>query len=422
MANVEEIKSAIVDREEELCKKFQTEKIIERTAQKKAQVLVSFDTALIITGPRRCGKSILAYMLAQGKKSAYVNFDDERLRLEAAELNKVLEAVYALKGEVEFIILDEIQNIRGWELFVSRLLQTRKIIITGSNACLLSKELATHLTGRHMDYMLLPFSFTEFLALKYIRYNVNSTADRAKVKNCFTEYIKDGGFPLVQKIGRVFLAETYKDIIERDVLQRYKIQYTTILKELAKYLISNTTNEISFNRLKEMLNVKSIHTVKNYTTYLQNAYLLFLVERFSFKLKEQLRAPKKVYCIDTGLAQMISFKVSENKGKLLENIVAIELFRDIQSTNKKEIYYWKDHQQREVDFIIKEENKIKQLIQVTDISSKIELAEREIRSIIKASRELRCKDLLVLTRDYEAKEMIEKKSIQFLPVWKWLLR
>lgn len=421
MVNIEDIKSAIIDREKELREKFQTEKIIEREIQTTAQMCITSDIAFIITGPRRCGKSILAYMLAQGKKSAYVNFDDERLIVEAVELNKVLEALYSLKGEVEYIIFDEIQNIIGWELFISRLLQTKKIIITGSNAHLLSKEFATYLTGRHIGCVLFPFSFREFIKLKNIEYNLYSTEDKAKIKNYFSEYIKNGGFPLVQKIGRVFLAETYKDIIERDVLQRYKIKYVTVLKELAKYLISNTTKEISFNKLKEILNIKSIHTIKNYTTYLQNTYVVFLLERFSFKLKEQLRAPRKVYCIDTGLSQMISFKITEDKGKLLENIVAIELFKDTQNDSKKELYYWKDYRQREVDFVIKEENKIKQLIQVTDISSKIELPEKELISLINASNELYCNELIVLTRDYETRETFEKKTIRFFPVWKWLL-
>lgn len=422
MVTVDDIKSAIIDREEELLKKFQSETIIERDAQKEARIRIVSDAALIITGPRRCGKSILAYALGQEKNSAYVNFDDERLRLEAAELNKVLEAIYSLKGgDVQDIIFDEIQNIPGWELFVSRLLQSKRIIITGSNANLLSKELATHLTGRHIDHVLLPFSFREFLRFKGIDFNLYSTADRAKIKNRFAEYVESGGFPLAYKLGRVFLAETYKDIVERDILQRYKIRYATVLKELAKYLISNTTNEVSFNKLKEMTNVRSIHTVKDYTHYLSNAYLVFLLERFSFKLKEQARAPKKVYCIDTGLAQAISFKTSEDRGKLLENIVAIELLRRLHNTGKIELYYWKDHQQREVDFVIKEGNKVIQLIQVTDISSKADLPDRELLSLLKGSDELRCGELLVLTRDYEAEEKTGKKRIRFVPVWKWLL-
>ncbi len=418
MATLEDIKTAIVDREEELKKKFQTENIIKREAQDMLPKLTS-DVALIITGPRRCGKSILAYMVVKEMRGAYVNFDDERLRLDSAELNKVIEALYSLKGELEYIILDEIQNIVGWELFVSRLLQTKKIIVTGSNARLLSKELATHLTGRHIDLVLLPFSFREFLAFKEITYT-HSTQSNVELKKQFKEYGENGGFPLTYKVGKVFLAETYKDIIERDVLQRYQIRYPSVLKELAQYLISNTAKEVSFNKLKDVLNVKSAHTIKEYTTYLQNTYLVFLLERFSFKLKEQMRAPKKVYCIDTGLAQTVSFKVSEDTGRVLENIVAIELFRRTVA-QKKSLYYWKDHQQREVDFVIKEENKVTKLIQVTDISSKNELEERETASLLKAANELKCNDLLILTRDYGDEITIQKRKIQFIPIWRWLL-
>jgi predicted AAA+ superfamily ATPase len=417
MVNINDIKSAIIDREEELQKKFKNEKIIPREAL--IQIKIPTDAAFVITGPRRGGKSILAYMLA-GKKCAYVNFDDERLQMNAAELNKVLEAVYSLKGEMDLLVFDEIQNINGWELFISRLVQTKRIIITGSNAHLLSKELATHLTGRHIDYALFPFSFCEFLRSKDIKYDINSTLDRAKIKDMFTEYLENGGFPLVQKLGKSFLAETYKDVIERDVLQRYKVKHSTVLKELAGYLVSNSANEISFHKLKNIFNVKSIHTVKNYVGYLQNTYLIFSLERFSFKHKEQMRAPRKVYGIDTGLVQTISSKASENKGNMLENIVAIQLFRDAQNSDNK-VYYWKDHQQREVDFVIKKKDKVISLIQVTDISARIELARREIISLVKASNELKCSELMVLTRDYNAQEKIGKKTIKFVPVWRWLL-
>ncbi len=421
MAPIEDLKSAIMDREEELKKKFQTEKIIPREVQVQFKRLITSDAALIITGPRRCGKSILAYMILQEEKIGYVNFDDERLIIKQNELNLVLEALYSLKGDIEYLIFDEIQNVSGWEIFVSRLLQTKKVIITGSNARLLSKELATHLTGRHIDGILLPFSFREFILLRGITDDINLTANRVRIRDCFKEYCEEGGFPLVQKIGRVFLAEVYKDILERDVIQRYSIRYVSVLKDLAHYLISNTAREISFNKLREILKIKSVHTIRNYTTFIQNTYLVFLLERFSYKLKDQLRAPRKVYCIDTGLAQMVSFRLSEDGGRLLENIVAIELFRTVQNIKKRELYYWKNYQQWEVDFVIKEENKITHLIQVTDISVKDELAQRETRSLIEASDELRCNNLLVLTRDYEGQDVIKNKTIQYIPVWKWLL-
>jgi len=420
MASIEDIKNAIVDRESELKKKFQEEKIIERQSRKHAEAIISKDAALIITGPRRCGKSTLALMLGTSKKFGYVNFDDERMTMEASELNKVLEAIYSLKGDVDLLIFDEIQNIHGWEKFISRLIGTKEVVLTGSNARLLSRELATYLTGRHVDVVLLPFSFQEFLTFKDFEYNIYKTSDRAKIKNYLNEYLEIGGFPTAQKLGRVFLAENYKDIIERDVIQRYKIKNSAVFKELARYLISNASSEISFNRIKNIFGIKSPHTVKQYITYLSSAYLVFLVERFSFKLKQQSFAPKKIYCIDNGIISAVGFKTSSDRGKMMENLVAIELFRRASEAGW-EIYYWKDYQQKEVDFVIKDGKSIALLIQVTNISSKREIGERELDSLLRASEELRCNNLLVITYDYEDEEKISGKTIRFVPLWKWLI-
>ncbi|MBC7091929.1 MAG: ATP-binding protein, partial [Nitrososphaeria archaeon] len=274
------------------------------------------DVANVITGVRRCGKSILAFLLTQKGKAAYVNFEDERLQLRQEELNTVLEAIMSLKGEVEFIVLDEIQYVSGWERFVSRILPTKKIIVTGSNARLMSKEFSTFLTGRHISFELFPFSFREYLAYNGFRPNIYLTRDVARTKSFLIEYIKIGGFPLAYKVGRYFLSENYKDIVERDVVQRYNIKFKSALKDLSRYYISNCAQEISFNRLKNILNLKSVHTVKDYTLYLSNAYLIFLIEKYSPKLKESIIAPKKVYCIDNGIVNTIGFKISENLGSL----------------------------------------------------------------------------------------------------------
>jgi len=416
MAHIEEIKTAIVEREEEIKQKFEMERIIERDKTDKAKKLLSTDVALIITGARRCGKSIFAFMLGRDEKFGYVNFEDERLSIEGRELNRVLEAIYALKGDVNLLIFDEIQNVEGWEKFVSRLLPTKKVIITGSNARLLSKELATFLTGRHVDITLFPFSFREFLRFNEFEPNIYLTKDIARIKEYLRDYLENGGFPLVYKIGRVFLMENYKDIIERDIIQRYKIRYPRVLKNLAKYMITNSSREISFNKLKNILKVKSVHTIINYSSYLENAYLLIFLERFSFKLKEQVKAPKKVYCIDTGLINSIGFKFSENLGRLVENLVAVELKR-----REKEIFYWKDHQQREVDFVVKEGLRVKELIQVTYASEMNEIERREIKGLLKASKELKCKNLKVITWDYESEEEFKNQKIKFVPLWRWLL-
>lgn len=417
MASIDEIKSAIVDREEEIKQKFEKERIIRRDKEEEIEKLIATDIALIITGVRRCGKSILAFMLGKDKKYAYVNFEDERLSIEANELNKVLEAIYSLKNNPEILVFDEIQNVDGWERFIARIIQNKKIIITGSNARLLSKELSTFLTGRHLDFVLFPFSFKEFLALKNFKPDLYSTKDIAKIKNYLAEYIDMGGFPSAYKLGKLFLMEIYTDIIERDVIQRYKIRYVKALKELARLLISNISNEISYNQLKNILRMGSVNTAKNYVSYLQNAYIIFVLERFSFKLKEQMLAPKKVYCIDTGIVNAVGFKVSENFGRAVENVVAIELLRKA----GKEIYYWKDHQQREVDFVVKTGKQVRQLIQVCYNMLEISTREREIKSLLKASKELKCNTLFIITGEYEAEETIQGKKIKFIPLWKWLL-
>jgi predicted AAA+ superfamily ATPase len=419
MVSVEAVKSAIVDKEEELRNKVKTERIVERELKIEK---ISEDVASIITGVRRCGKSILAFLLTQQKNAAYVNFEDERLQLKQEELNTILEAIASLKGEVEFIVFDEIQYVNGWERFVSRILPTKKVIITGSNARLMSKEFSTFLTGRHINFELFPFSFREYLFLNNFSPNIYLTKDIAKTKNLLVEYLKMGGFPLTYKVGRYFLSENYRDIVERDVVQRYNIRVRNALKDLAKYYISNCAQEVSFNKLKNILNLKSVHTVKNYSLYLSAAYLVFLLEKYSPKLKESIIAPKKVYCIDNGIVNTIGFKIAENLGNFMENLVAIELLRRRSYWFKEwEVYYWKDSQQNEVDFLIKEGLGVKQLIQVTYASGKDEVESREIKSLIKASDQLNCRDLQIITWDYEDELKLENRVIKFLPLWKWLI-
>jgi predicted AAA+ superfamily ATPase len=312
--------------------------------------------------------------------------------------------------------------VNGWERFVSRILPTKKVIITGSNARLMSKEFSTFLTGRHINFELFPFSFREYLFLNNFSPNIYLTKDIAKTKNLLVEYLKMGGFPLTYKVGRYFLSENYRDIVERDVVQRYNIRVRNALKDLAKYYISNCAQEVSFNKLKNILNLKSVHTVKNYSLYLSAAYLVFLLEKYSPKLKESIIAPKKVYCIDNGIVNTIGFKIAENLGNFMENLVAIELLRRRSYWFKEwEVYYWKDSQQNEVDFLIKEGLGVKQLIQVTYASGKDEVESREIKSLIKASDQLNCRDLQIITWDYEDELKLENRVIKFLPLWKWLI-
>ncbi len=420
MANVEDLMMIIKDQEEKMRAALRASDIIKRELDVKSASLKT-GAAHIITGPRRAGKSVFAFQLTSNERLGYMNFNDERISISSAELNKVLEAIYRLKGDTNLLVFDEIQEVPGWERFVSGLVDSKRVVITGSNARMMSRELATYLTGRHVDHVLLPFSFKEFLSYKGVNAETSpSTTEKARILSMLDEYMRIGGFPLAIKNGDQFLVDLYKDIIERDVAQRYRIKLTSKLADAARYLMTSISNETSYNKLSKMLEIRGKRTVQNWIGYMESAYLLFKLERFSFKLKEAVMAPKKVYAIDTGMASTIAMRVP--KSALMENAVAIELLRR-KSYYKRtmEINYWKDHSQREVDFVLRNGGEVAGLIQVTYASEKSELRERETKSLIAASHELKCNDLLVITWDYEGEIKEAGKKIKLTPMWKWLL-
>ncbi len=426
--HINEIKRVIVSQKEEIDEIFKNEQIIEREfGRNNIERYLSHPNILTVLGIRRCGKSIFSLQVLGNKKIGYINFDDERLvGLHAENLELILQAFYELYGtDLEYILLDEPQNIERWELFANRLRRTKKIIITGSNSKILSGDLATHLTGRHMDVTLFPFSFKEFLRYRGLIFSEEdqySTKVISSIRNYLKEYTEIGGFPEVYKFGKKALLRLYEDIINKDIFGRYNIRHKKTFKDMARYLISNFSGEFTYNKLKNIFAVKDVHTVKNWVDYLSATYLVFTLERFSYKLKEQSIAPKKIYTIDVGLADMIGFKPTERRGAVVENLVFLELLRR-QSYQEldSEVYYWKDPQQREVDFIVKEKTSVKQLIQVCTNLEELGTKEREINSLLRASKELRCTALLVITEEYEAVEKIGDKSVCFVPLWKWLL-
>ncbi|MBI2003973.1 ATP-binding protein [Candidatus Pacearchaeota archaeon] len=418
-----DIKEIIREQRKEIEEIEKREKIIFRESLDKARNFLKYPNILVITGIRRCGKSIFSYLAEKDKKFGYINFDDERIiDLKSESLDKVLQSFYELYGKVEYIILDEIQNIPKWELFANRLRRTKKIIITGSNSKLLSGELATHLTGRHLDIQLFPFSFKEFLNFKEFKIQQAYTSEeKSQIKNYLEEFLKNGGFPESYKFGGQAVIKVYDDILTKDILLRYNIKKINELKQLGKYVLSNSSEEISYSRLAKLLGVKHVSTISNWISYFKEAFLIFELERFSFKLKQQFVAPKKIYCVDTGLVNLIGFKFSENKGKIIENAVAIELYRRKSQDYNLGIYYWKDHQQRETDFVLKKRNKVKQLIQVSYVNSKENIKEREITSLLRASKDLKCNNLLVISWDYDGEIKREKKTIKIISLWRWLL-
>jgi Predicted ATPase (AAA+ superfamily) len=403
--------------------KLGSEHIIARDA--KLEDYLASNVALFILGVRRCGKSTLAVQLFNGQKHGYINFDDERLLgMSAGDLNSVLQAFYELYGsDLDRMILDEVQNVEGWEPFVGRLRETKRVIVTGSNSKLLSGELATRLTGRHIDFTLYPFSFSEFLEYKSVRVGgALTTQERANINKMLLEYLRNGGFPEFFKYGRASLESIYNDIINRDIIQRHRIKHAEALRQIARFLISNSSQEFTYSSLSGTTPVKNHITLSNWVKYMEDAYLIFTVERFSYKLKNVAIAPKKGFAVDTGFVNLLGFSSDKNLSRLMETCVAIELKRRSAAGRNFNLYYWKDYKHREVDFIIKSGEKVDMLIQVTNASSEQEIKERETTNIIEASDELQCDKLLVITLDYEADKRIYGHDISFVPLWKWLLR
>jgi predicted AAA+ superfamily ATPase len=421
---IEELKRVLADQREVLEEYFRKERIIKRIyPSERLSRALSHPNILAVLGVRRCGKSTFSHLLLKGEKYGYVDFDDERLAgLGTGDLDRILQALYELHGGLDYLLLDEIHNVPGWELFASRLRKTKRVVVTGSNAKLLSGELATYLTGRYLDFTLFPFSFREFLAAKGVEVGpALSTARTAEVRSALEDYLRVGGFPEVLKFGRMVLSRIYEDIITKDVLRRFRPRMEADFREVARYVLSNFSKEITFSKLRNLFGLGSVRTVKGYVDHLALAYLIFTVERFSPRLKERMIAPRKVYCVDTGILNTVT-RFSEDRGRLMENLIYIELLRrGALSEEPHQVFYWKDHQQREVDFVIVRGWEVEALIQATYACGRDEVEERELKALLKASEELRCRNLMLLTWDYYDELDIDGVKINCLPLWKWLL-
>ena len=413
--NKTELKEIIVDQNS----RQEKENLVDREIFSKVESYIKNDFVIIISGIRRCGKSTLLSQVRKKHSGYYLNFDDERLINFHIEDFKVLEELFIeLYGEKNIYYFDEIQNIPMWERFIRRLHDERKkVFITGSNASMLSKELGTHLTGRYLMLQIYPFSFREFMKLKKFELDekeVLLTTSRAKIKRNFAEYFINGGFPeYLKELNIDYLKTLYQNIIYRDILVRYKISNEKIFKELVNLAINNISKEISFNSIKKTLGLGSSTTIKDYFDYLENSYLIFLTPKFDYSLKKQMYYNKKVYCIDNGLAKYLGFRMTPDNGKLLENVIFIELKR-----RRKEIYYFAD--KNECDFVIKDENKITNVIQCCYELTK-DNKDREIAGLEQAMNKFKLKEGLILTYDQEENIQIKDKKIKVIPVWKWLL-
>lgn len=375
-----------------------------------------------ITGIRRCGKSTLQeYIRHNNKEKKYaLNFDDNRLTgFTSDDFEKLFEAFPELYSVEKTWYFDEIQNINGWEMFIRRLHnEGHKVYLTGSNAQMLSKELGPHLTVRYLQTELFPFSFAEFLKFKNIKldkHSFYSTTVCTSLRNAFNEYLQNGGIPeYLQTQNPYYLKSLYENIIYRDVITRYNLRNTKLLIEFIHFLISNTSKETSYNSLKNIFGIANANTVKEYISYFENSYLLFSINKFDYSLKKQIANPKKIYAIDTGLANSVSFRFSENYGRQIENVVFLHLRRKTAN-----IFYHKN--KTECDFVVVENKKIISAIQVTQSLDDPSVREREIKGLLDAMATYKLKEGLIITEDGEDIEKINGQIIKIIPVWKWLL-
>jgi len=412
------IKSVIISQNEHRL----SVRLIDR--DKLSEIENAFDTPFIqiVSGIRRCGKSTIIQQIRQINKDSnyFINFDDNRLcNFEIGDFEKLNEAFLELFGEENTYYFDEIQNIKGWEKYVRRLYnEGKKIFVTGSNAVMLSKEFGTHLTGRNIQTELFPFSFKEFLRWKKKEVQKNdfhSPIKVAKIKNAFSEYLRIGGLPeFIQTSNPIFLKNLYNDILYRDVIARYNIRNEKTLIELLHFLISNISKEISYTSLKKILGLSNAITVKEYINYFEQSYLLFTINKFDYSLKKQLVNPKKIYAVDTGLANSISFKFSDNQGRQLENAVFLQLKR-----NDCEIFYHRG--KYECDFLVREKDKITNAIQVCQTLFDEKTRERELRGLVEAMQEYNLKKAIILTAEEKETITIDNLSINVVPIWQWML-
>lgn len=373
----------------------------------------------LITGPRRVGKSVFALLMLQGRNFAYLNFDDSLL-LEKWDEDLVMSALDDVYPDYDFMLLDEVQNLPDWDLWISKLYRRGKnLIITGSNAKMLSSEMATVLTGRYIQIEMLPFSLDETMRWKDLNPEREEQAARAIM--VADDYMRNGGYPETipaRSITKSYLSTLFDSILLKDVARRHRVRNTADLYNLATYLLSNFCNPVSTNELADELGLSSVATTKKFCNYLSETYLFFYLPRFNNKLKLMGKAPKKVYVVDNGFVQSTAFNLSESLGRLLENQVFVELLRRGYDIGKT-LFYYRTRNDKEIDFVTRKGPKVEQLIQVCYDMTSEKTRKREFDALVEAAQELRCDNLLVITNSQQGEYEYGGRKITVIPVGKF---
>jgi uncharacterized protein len=398
---------------------------VPRQQMKFAEKYLEKDIIKVVLGPRRAGKSVFCAHLVKDKNPAYLNFDNEVL-INIKDYDNLIKELLAVYGKSKYLFFDEIQNLDNWELLVNQLhRQGYNLILTGSNAKLLSQELATHLTGRHIPIEILPFNFREFLRARDVSYdtkNLNNKTKAQLLKN-LNDFLTIGGFPeiVIKNIEpRDYLSTLIDSIILKDIVRRYKLRLSGKIYNLELYLLNNFSTEFSFRKLARKLDFKSDITVEKYVQYLNATYLSQFLSRYSPKTAIRLVGPKKSYLIDNGYINAKSLQFSRNQAKLMENLVFTELLKSGYYPEKN-LFYYKTKKDREIDFVLQNNLKIKSLIQVAYNISDPDTKEREMKALIDAGSELSCSNLNIITWDTQKTEVYKKKKINIISLLDWLL-
>ena len=386
------------------------------------QSLVDCQEVLVLTGVRRCGKSVLMQQIRakRSEKDYFISFDDDRLLHFTVDDFQLLYDVFVEDFGVQHTFyFDEIQLVDGWERFVDRLYKHgNKVIVTGSNAKMLSRELGTLLTGRHVSKEVYPFSLSEYMELsgvKVTRDSFYTTEGRAMLQNVQKDYLKDGGFPQYLRSKNVeYLKSLYNDIIYRDIIVRYRLMSDKPLKETVYYLISNATHLFTYNSVAKSVGLKSSETVKDYISYLEETYLVGLLPKYDVKVGEQIKSPKKIYFIDNALVGIIGFSFSGNEGSRLENAVYIELRR-----RGKELFYHNDG--NECDFIVREGLRITVAYQVCVSMQEEKTRQRELEGIRSAMKAYSLSEGYIITREETEDVKVEEGVVHLVSFARWIL-
>ena len=403
---------------------LQSKPYFERTLPQHKDELLSSTLIKLITGPRRAGKSVFSLLLLKTKTFAYVNFDDDSL-LKAYSYEALIQSIHQVYPDFQYLFLDEIQNLPKWELTVNKLHRRGyNIILTGSNARLLSREMGSSLTGRYMPIELLPFSFKEYLqaiAPGYVPFRTNLPESTGREMAMLDQYLTEGGYPESisnRAIAHGYLSILFDSVILKDVVKRFHVRYAQQIYDLAGYFLNNYTNPFTFSGLRQILEFNSVATVQKFAGYLEEPYLFFFLPRFSNKLKEQQKAARNVYVVDNGFISARSRELSPNRGRLLENMVFIELIRRGYRPGI-DLFYFKTRNDREVDFICRREAVTESVIQVCYDISEPKTLDREISALKEAGNELHAKEMILLT--WQSEEPINNEALQIIPVGKWLM-